>query len=49
VTPRPGSSRPVKRLAYLRGRLSFANLTVLLALFVALGGSSYAALGTTDR
>jgi len=44
MTTRPDSSRPVKRLALLRGRLSFANLTALLALFVALGGSSYAAL-----
>jgi hypothetical protein len=34
----------MKRLAFLRGRLSFANLTAVLALFVALGGSSYAAL-----
>jgi hypothetical protein len=44
VTTHPGSSSPVKRLAFLRGRLNFANLTALLALFLALGGSSYAAL-----
>ena len=32
------------RLAFLKGRLTFANLTASLALFVALGGTSYAAL-----
>jgi hypothetical protein len=41
---RPGGSRPVRRLAFFRRHFSFANLTALLALFVALGGSSYAAL-----
>jgi hypothetical protein len=40
MTTRPSSSR----FARVLGRLSFANLTALLALFVALGGSSYAAL-----
>jgi hypothetical protein len=44
MTTSPGGSRPVKRLAFLRGRLTFANLTALLALFVALRGTSYAAL-----
>jgi hypothetical protein len=42
--------RPMKWLASLRGRLTFANLTAVLALFVALGGSSYAALSVgTDQ
>jgi hypothetical protein len=40
---RPESGRRSKFLV-LRGRLTFANLTALLALFVALGGTSYAAL-----
>jgi len=40
---RPGSGRTGKFLC-VRGRLTFANLTALLALFVALGGTSYAAL-----
>ena len=31
------------RLARLRARMSFANVTSMLALFVALGGTSYAA------
>ena len=31
-------------LERLRGRLSYANVVATLALFVALGGSSYAAL-----
>jgi hypothetical protein len=43
MTTPPGDSRP-GRLPFLRGRLTFANLTALLALFVALGGTSYAAL-----
>ncbi len=43
MTTRPGGS-PASRFAVLRGRLTFANLTALLALFVALGGTSYAAL-----
>jgi hypothetical protein len=33
----------------LRGRLSYANVVATLALFVALGGSSYAALSITGR
>ena len=33
----------------LRGRLTFANLTAVLALFVALGGSSYAALSVGSK
>ena len=39
-------TRPTSgRLAsFLRGRLSFANVTAMVALFVALGGTSYAAL-----
>ena len=32
------------RLAALRGRLTYANVTASLALFVALGGTSYAAI-----
>ena len=43
MTTRPGSGRTGKFLCP-RGRLTFANLTALLALFVALGGTSYAAL-----
>jgi hypothetical protein len=43
MTVRRSSSLP-SRFAVLRGRLTFANLTALLALFVALSGSSYAAL-----
>jgi hypothetical protein len=43
MTIRPSGSLP-SGFAVLRGRLTFANLTALLALFVALGGSSYAAL-----
>lgn len=44
MTTRPSGSRRVRLVASLRGRLTFANLTALLALFIALGGSSYAAL-----
>ena len=33
----------------LRGRLSYANVVATLALFVALGGSSYAALTITGK
>jgi hypothetical protein len=33
----------------LRGRLSYANLMATLAVFIALGGSSYAALTVTGR
>jgi hypothetical protein len=44
MSTRPGAGRPVRRLAFFRRHFSFANLTALLALFVALGGSSYAAL-----
>ncbi len=36
-------------LAKLRLRLTFANVTSLLALFVALGGSSYAAIKVTGK
>jgi hypothetical protein len=32
------------RLARLRGRLSYANITATLALFIALGGTGYAAI-----
>jgi len=35
---------PDTRLTRLRKRLSFANVTSMLALFVALGGTSYAAI-----
>jgi hypothetical protein len=41
MTIRPSGRRP-SRLAVLRGRLTFANLTASLALFLALGGTSYA-------
>lgn len=44
MSTRPSGSRPLKRFVLFRGHLTFANLTALLALFVALGGSSYAAL-----
>ncbi len=44
MSTRPGGGRPAPKLALVRGRLTFANLTAMLALFVALGGSSYAAL-----
>ena len=44
MTTRPGGSPTTSRFALLRDRLTFANLTALLALFVALGGTSYAAL-----
>jgi hypothetical protein len=46
---RPDGSRPVRRLAFFRRQVSFANLTALLALFVALGGSSYAALSVGSK
>ena len=36
-------------LARLRGRLSYANVVATLALFIALGGSSYAALTITGK
>ena len=36
-------------LKLLRGRLTYANVTATVALFVALGGSSYAALTVTGR
>ncbi len=44
MTTRPSGSRRVRLAASLRSRLTFANLTALLALFIALGGSSYAAV-----
>ena len=44
MNTRPGGSPTTSRFALLRDRLTFANLTALLALFVALGGTSYAAL-----
>jgi hypothetical protein len=44
MTTRPSGGRRVRRLGWLRGRATFANVTALLALFVALGGSSYAAI-----
>jgi hypothetical protein len=46
---RPGASRPLRRLAFFGRHFSFANLTALLALFVALGGSSYAALSVGSK
>jgi hypothetical protein len=46
---RAGASRPLRRLAFFRRHFSFANLTALLALFVALGGSSYAALSVGSK
>ena len=36
-------------LAKLRNRLTFANVVSVLALFVALGGSSYAAIKVTGK
>jgi hypothetical protein len=43
--PRPlRSTRPSRAFRYARRRLSFANVTAALALFIALGGSSYAAI-----
>ena len=36
-------------LERLRGRLSYANVVATLALFIALGGSSYAALTITGK
>src|SRR5665811_1574496 len=36
-------------LKALRDRLTYANVTVTLALFIALGGSSYAALQITGK
>jgi hypothetical protein len=41
---RPAASHRLRRPAFFSRHFSFANLTALLALFVALGGSSYAAL-----
>jgi hypothetical protein len=38
------TQRMTARIARLRGRLSYANATASLALFVALGGTSYAAI-----
>ncbi len=40
----PSSSRAGRAVSMARSRLTFSNLTALLALFVALGGSSYAAI-----
>ncbi len=39
-----GSTRPKRIAATVRGRLSFANTISVVALFVALGGASYAAV-----
>src|SRR3954454_11458635 len=36
-------------MSFLRGRLTYANVVATLALFVALGGSSYAAVTLTGR
>jgi hypothetical protein len=44
MTTRPSGGRRVRRLGWLSDRVTFANVTALLALFVALGGSSYAAI-----
>jgi hypothetical protein len=44
VVPRTRSTRRSRGIAYLLGRLTFANVVAVLALFVALGGSSYAAI-----
>ena len=41
---RPRSKLPARCLARLRVGLTFANVTAVMALFVALGGSSYAAI-----
>jgi hypothetical protein len=49
MSTRPGAGRPSRRLAFFRRHFSFANLTALLALFVALGGSSYAALSVGSK
>jgi hypothetical protein len=43
----PNEGQPM--LARLRGRLSYANVVATLALFIALGGSSYAALTITGK
>ena len=40
----PSSSRAGRAASAARSRLTFSNLTAVLALFVALGGSSYAAI-----
>ena len=40
----PGDRPMTHPLARLRGRLSYANVTATLALFIALGGTSYAAI-----
>src|SRR6266508_1237762 len=43
---------PTKRepmLTRLRGRLTYANVVATMALFIALGGSSYAALSISGR
>ena len=44
MTTRPSGDRRARGFGWLRGRLTFANVTALTALFVALGGSSYAAM-----
>jgi hypothetical protein len=44
MTTRPSGGRRFRRLGWLSGRVTFANVSALLALFVALGGSSYAAI-----
>jgi hypothetical protein len=49
MTTRLSASRLWRRLALFRRHFSFANLTALLALFVALGGSSYAALSVGSK
>jgi hypothetical protein len=46
---RPSAGRRWRRLALFRRHCSFANLTALLALFLALGGSSYAALSVGSK
>jgi hypothetical protein len=43
----PNERQPM--LERLRGRLSYANVVATLALFIALGGSSYAALTVTGK
>src|SRR5919106_6818346 len=43
----PNERQPM--LARLRGQLTYANVVATLALFIALGGSSYAALTVTGK
>src|SRR4051812_48733391 len=43
------TTKDFRMLDPIRARLTYANITATLALFIALGGSSYAAIAITGR